>query len=151
MVEKRSAFSEMAALKKEVDKLFEQLVQFERIGPSAELGEWFPSVDVFEDRGHLVVKVEAPGMGKNDLSVVFRGHKLVISGEKKPPRKDRSVNGFLCLERSFGKFRRTIHIDEAVALNKARAELAGGVLTITMPRLKDRRGTEIRLDIEDKD
>ena len=38
--------------------------------------------------------------------IAFHGHKLVISGEKKQPKEDKASAGYLCLERSFGKFSR---------------------------------------------
>jgi HSP20 family protein len=148
MAEQRGTLTEMAALQKEVNRLFEQLSHFEGAGHELGLGEYFPSIDVFETKGSLVIKVEAPGMSTNDVSVVFHGHKLVVSGEKKQPREEKSVNGYLCLERSFGKFSRSIYIEHAVQLSKATAKLDQGVLTITMPKLKDRRGSEFRLTIK---
>jgi HSP20 family protein len=151
MVEKRSGTVERAALQREVNKLFEQLAHFETTGTEYGLGEWFPSIDVLETRDNLIIKVEAPGMGKNDFAIICHGHKLIISGEKKQPKDDRRVNSFLCLERSFGKFERTIYIDQAVQMNKASAKLGQGVLTITMPKLKDRRGSEFRMTIKEEE
>ena len=90
-------------------------------------------------------------MSTNEVSVVFHGHKLVVSGEKKQPRDEKSVNGYLCLERSFGKFSRSIYIEHAVQLSKATAKLDQGVLTITMPKLKDRRGSEFRMTIKEEE
>jgi HSP20 family protein len=151
MVQKRGTFSERATLQKEVNKLFEQLAHFERTGTELSLGEWFPSIDVLETKSNLIIKVEAPGMGKNDISIVFHGHKLVVSGQKKQPKEEMAVNGYICLERSFGKFNRTIYIDQAVQLSKATATLGQGVLTITVPKLEDRRGSEFRLAIKETD
>ena len=74
---------------------------------------------------------------------------MILSGEKKQPKADRSVRGYLCIERGFGKFSRSLYVDRAVDLTQASAELHAGVLTITLPRLKDRRGSEFRLTIED--
>jgi HSP20 family protein len=149
MVERRGAFSEMLQLQKEMNKLFEQLVHFDRAEAGLTPGEWVPSVDVFESEENLVVKVEVPGMSREDVSAVFRGHKLVVSGEKKEPKDNEAVGGYVCMERTFGKFSRTIHIDQAVDLTRASAAMQHGVLTITMPMLKDRRGSEIRLTIQD--
>lgn len=151
MVERRSSVSERSALQKEVNKLFEQLAHFERTGTELGLGEWFPTIDVVETKDSLIVMIEAPGMSKNDISVVCHGHKLVITGEKKQPKEEKSVNSYLCLERSFGRFERAIYIDHAVQLKKATATLGEGVLTVTMPKLKDRRGSEIRLPIKDQE
>jgi HSP20 family protein len=149
MVQRRSALSEVTTLQKDVRKLFEQLAQFETSETGLGLGEWFPRVDVFETRNVVVVKVEAPGFSKNELRVAFRGSKLVLSGEKKQASLGKSVRGYLCLERSFGKFTRSLYIDRAVDLTKARAVLDKGVLTLTLPRVTDRRGAEFRINVED--
>ncbi len=150
MVERRDAFPEMTALQKEISRLFEQLTHFERSEAGVGLGEWLPSFDVFETKDSLVIKVEAPGMTKRDLTAAFQGHKLIVSGEKKEPKTEQRNNGYLCMERSFGKFTRSIYIDQAVDLAKADAELGQGVLTITIPKLKDRRGSKIRLKIKEQ-
>ena len=52
------------------------------------------------------------------------------------------VAGFLCMERPHGRFSRAILLDSPVDVPQAAAHLAAGVLTITLPRLKDRRGRE---------
>jgi HSP20 family protein len=149
MVQRRGSLSEVTSLQKEITKIFEQLAQLDITDNGMGLGEWFPRVDVLETGGEVVVKVEAPGFTKNDLSVVFRGPKMILSGEKKQPKADRSVRGYLCIERGFGKFSRSLYVDRAVDLTKATADLRAGVLTITLPRLKDRRGSEFRLTIHD--
>jgi len=151
MVERRGAFSEMLQLQKEMNKLFEQLARFDKSEGLLTPGEWVPAIDVFESDGNLVVKVEAPGMSSQDIAVAVRGHRLIISGEKKEPKDAEAVGGFLCLERSFGKFSRAIYLDQAVELTKAQAHLGQGVLTVTMPMLKDRRGGEIRLMIQSEE
>lgn len=150
MVERHETISEVTNLHKEINKVFEQLAQMGRSEPGGlGVGEWFPRVDVFETRSSVMVKVEAPGFAKNDLSVTFQGPKMVLTGEKKQPKTGQAVRGYLCLERSFGKFSRSLYIDRAVDLTQATAELDQGVLTITLPKLKDRRGSEFRLNIVD--
>jgi HSP20 family protein len=150
MVQRRGALPEVTSLQKEVGKIFDQLAQLESSEPGGiGLGEWFPRVDVFETSKEVVVKVEAPGLTKGDISVAFQGPKMILSGEKKQSKTDRSIRGYLCIERSFGKFNRSLYIDRAVDLTKAKADLSGGVLTVTMPKLKDRRGSEFRLNIDD--
>jgi len=153
MVQRRGAPSEvsnLSSLQREFSKIFDQLSELDTSDAGGiGLGEWFPRVDVLETAKDVMVKVEAPGLAKNEVSVVFQGPKLILSGEKKQAKADRSVRGFLCLERSFGKFSRSLYIDRAVDLTKARAELDAGVLTVIIPKLKDRRGSEFRLEVEE--
>ena len=51
------------------------------------------------------------------------------------------------MERPQGRFTRIILIDVAVDIQLAEAHVAGGVLTVTIPRLKDRSGREIVIPV----
>ena len=82
-----------------------------------------------------------PGLAPDSLRVVCRNGQVVVSGERRE-RRPHGVPGFLCMERPHGRFSRTILLEAPVDVPKAEARLAGGVLTITLPRLKDRRGRE---------
>lgn len=148
MVRRRGALSEVASLQKNINSLFEQLVQVQGTDGVSGVGEWFPSVDVVESDKNVLVTMEAPGLVSGDLSVAIRGAKMVISGEKRQPGDSPAALGYLCMERSFGKFSRSVYIDQAVDFTKARAKLNRGTLTVTLPKLKDRRGGEIQIEIE---
>jgi len=141
----RPQLSSLALLQREVNQIFERLASIE--APAAELSsEWCPSVDVFERAGKLVVVVEVAGLGPDTLRVVCRERELTISGERKE-RRPPGIAGFLCMERPLGRFSRTVPLDVAVDLKLAEARLASGLLTITLPRLKDRRGRETVIPI----
>jgi len=94
----------------------------------------------------VVVVVEAPGLPADALKVVYRERELVLSGERRA-RRPGAGTGFLCLERPHGRFERTIPLDVAVDVSQAEATLLGGLLTVTLPRLKDRRGRETIIPI----
>jgi HSP20 family molecular chaperone IbpA len=52
------------------------------------------------------------------------------------------------MERPQGRFSRTVSFDAAVDQKQARATLKDGVLVLTLPRLRDRRGREIEVPVE---
>jgi HSP20 family molecular chaperone IbpA len=70
-----------------------------------------------------------------------------VSGERRERRPTGGQAAFLCVERPQGRFTRKIPLDVAVDLAKAEAQLAGGLLTISVPRVKDRRGREILITV----
>ena len=136
----RAGHPDLALLHQELSQLIGRLVEFDR-ADRADLGDWLPSVDVFEARGTLTVVIEVPGLSPDSLRVACANGQLVVSGE----RRDRRAPGaaaFLCMERPHGRFTRTILLDSPVDVPQAAAHLQGGLLTITLPRLKDRRGRE---------
>jgi len=142
----RPPVSALALLHQEVNELFQRLSILDRADrmPGS---EWSPAVDVFEQRDRLVVVVEVPGLAPESLKVAFRDRALVLSGERRTPKVG-AGSSFHCLERPRGRFERKIPLDVPVDVASARAALEGGVLTVTLPRLRERRGRETVIPIE---
>ena len=141
----RAALTDLASLQREIDQLFGRLGAEGRREPAA--GEWSPSTDVFESRGNIVIVVEVPGLTPENLRVTYKNHRLLISGERRERRPPAGQPVFLCMERPQGRFVRSIPLDQAVDIPRAQAQLKEGVLTIVVPRLKDRRGRETIIPI----
>ena len=142
----RTTHLDLAVLQREVNLLLERLADFDR--SSSGDGEWIPGVDVYECRGKLVIASEVPGIPPDSLRVSFRDRHLVLTGERRERRPPASVASFHCMERPQGRFTRIILIDVAVDIQLAEAHVAGGVLTVTIPRVKDRRGREIIIPVQ---
>ncbi|MCG6922206.1 MAG: Hsp20/alpha crystallin family protein [Acidobacteria bacterium] len=142
----RPPASALALLQQEVNDLFQRLTLLDR---SEHLpgSEWCPPVDVYETRGRLVVVVEVPGLPPESLKVAFRDHSLVLAGTRRTPRPGPGVS-FQCLERPDGRFERVLPLEIPVDVARARARLDGGLLTVTLPRLHERRGRETIIPIE---
>ena len=141
----RTTHLDLAVLQREVNQLLERLADFDR--PSAE-AEWIPGVDVYECRGKVFISVEVPGTPAESLRVSFRDRHLTVTGERRERRPPAATASFHCMERPQGRFTRTVLIDIAVNIREAEASLAGGVLTIAIPRVKDQRGREIVIPVQ---
>jgi HSP20 family protein len=102
-----------------------------RLKPS-EMEEVVPSVDMFRKGDDVVVKVELPGMQKEEVEVNLTEDTLTISGEKKKEKKiDRK--DYYRMERSYGSFSRSISLPPDVQTEKARARFLEGILEIRIP------------------
>jgi HSP20 family protein len=135
----RTAHLDLALLQREVHQLLERLTDMDRTEPPSD-GEWMPSVDVYECRGKLTIVAEVPGLNPDSLKVTFRDRHLVITGERREKRPAGATASFLCMERPQGRFTRLVALDVPVDVRSAEARLNGGLLTVSVPRLKDRRG-----------
>jgi HSP20 family protein len=142
----RPPTSALALLQHEVNQLFQRLTLLDR---SEHLpgGEWCPPVDIYETRGCLVVVMEVPGLSPESLKVAFRDHSLVIAGRRRTPRPGAGVS-FQCLERPDGRFQRVLPLDMPIDVAGARARLERGLLSVTLPRLRERRGRETVISID---
>lgn len=142
----RPPVSALALLQQEVNELFHRLSLLDR-SDRLPGSEWSPAVDIFESRDRLVVVAEVAGLPVEALRVAFRERELVISGERRARRSGGGAT-FLCLERPHGRFERAFRLDVPVDVTRARATLKGGLLTVTLPRLRERRGREAAIPIE---
>jgi HSP20 family molecular chaperone IbpA len=57
----------------------------------------------------------------------------------------------LCSERSYGKFSRIVPLRWTVSARDATAEVANGMLTVSLPKIEDRRGVEFQIPVKDVD
>ncbi|MDA8414596.1 MAG: Hsp20/alpha crystallin family protein [Desulfobacteraceae bacterium] len=97
-----------------------------------------PAVDVFEEGGSIVVKAELPGLTRKDIEVKLIDNTLEISGEKSTEEKiDR--RDYLKVERSYGKFSRTLRLPEGLDGEHVKASFSDGVLEIRIPRIEGKR------------
>jgi HSP20 family protein len=139
--------TDLAFLQKEVDRIFARLEALDR-NERVAAGEWTPAIDVYESHDYLTIIVEVPGLSEGSVSVICKNRQIVVSGERRPDCACGEILGFLCMERPHGRFTRVIPINLPVDVRRAEANMTDGLLTINMPRLKDRRGREIAIPIK---
>lgn len=114
------------------------------------VGSWIPHVDLCQTENRVLVRAELPGVALSDIRLTFRQDMLCLQGVKRENAKTRKMHCYYCLERRYGRFDRQINIDWVVNPRKIRASLDKGILTVELPRLKDRRGAGVEIPIKKK-
>ena len=89
--------------------------------------------DVFEDEARVVVRLEAPGMERENFDVQVIGDALVVRGEKKFER-ERSEGRWRVLQCAYGAFQRSVPLPAAVRADAASASYRNGVLRVELPK-----------------
>jgi HSP20 family protein len=114
-------------------------------------GNYHVPADVNETGEGVSIRIEVPGVTVRQIQVVVRGTRVEVSGEKRSDQAGCDAS-YLCMERTFGKFSRVFEISGAVNLAQMTATLKGGVLTLFVPKVGERRGRErrVRIDAEDE-
>lgn len=138
-------FLEVARIQSEINRLFDNLLDLG--AREGEAGAWIPNVDIVETEDSLWVKVELPGVAAADLSVSVLGGNLILKGEKRRPEPEAPAR-FHMVERAFGRFRRLIHIGVPVNTHRAEALLADGFLQVRFPKVPNRRGEEVPIEVK---
>lgn len=96
--------------------------------------EWFPTLDLTETAEEFIVRLEAPGVHKENLDINLTGTLLTITGRREQ-MTEASGETYLRREREIGKFARTIRLPAPVAEKAVKANYEDGVLVIHLPKV----------------
>lgn len=138
-------FSHLTSLREEIDRLFDQS---EPNWPQQFwLGGGWPGVDLHENRDQLILKLEIPGMKKEDIDISLHDGVLTISGERKTDARYESAETHRN-ERFVGRFQRAVALPVQVQGDKANANYQDGILTITLPKAEEAKPKQIQVQSE---
>ena len=138
-----SRFDRLASFRNEVNRLFD--FSWPSRDPGL-LSGWSPALDVADDKDNLVVKVELPGMKKEDINLSLHDGVLTVSGERKHEREAREGGTFRS-ERYFGKFQRSVTLPSAVDSSKVNASYKDGILTVELPKAEEAKPKQIAVNV----
>lgn len=108
---------------------------------------WAPALDLYEDKDHLTVKAELPGMNKDDIDIAIEDGVLSISGERKHEEKHTESESYRS-ERFYGRFNRSLTLPKPVDVDKVKAAYKDGVLTVTLPKTEAAKPKQIEVNIK---
>jgi HSP20 family protein len=134
-------------LTERVGRLFSVLQEAAQEQLPAIAGSWLPPVDVCETANAICIRIELPGVSASQIKIGLNSNKLRIYGEKKQRNLRQRIVSHLCSERGYGHFNRVVPVRWTISVTDAKAELSNGMLLINLPKIKDRRGSELRVPI----
>ena len=106
-------------------------------------GNWaFMAADVFVDDDKVIVRIEAPGMRREDFKVELHGDVLTVRGEKRFDREAREGR-YSIVQCAYGSFRRDVVLPAAVKAEKTKATYREGVLRIELAKSDAARARRI--------
>jgi len=88
-----------------------------------------PLSNIYEEKGDVIVKVEMPGVSKNNIDISIDGQNLIISGQRESLE---SEGEFLLRERRIADYYKVFTLDETVDRDKIDATMGNGVLTLKL-------------------
>jgi HSP20 family protein len=136
-------FSSLAEIREEMNRMFDTSLR--RHGGDLE-GAFSPAIDVLEEKDNYLVKVDLPGLSKDDVSVSIQDNFLTIKGERKYEAEKKETNYFH-RERIYGSFMRTIELPTHVEAGKVQASFRDGVLQVTLPKSEEAKPKEIKVNV----
>ena len=123
----------------EFNRLFDTLFQ-----PVNSSQRWAPPMDLVEADNHFVLKADLPGLADDDVNIEVQDGTLTISGERKSETEKRE-KGWYRVERSFGRFSRSLTLPEGINPDAVEASFDKGVLEVRIPKPEERKPRRVQI------
>ena len=93
---------------------------------------WMPAADSFLTKDGFFIRIEIPGVSKEDLKVFTLGGECVVRGDRKPPHCVDEARP-MAIERPWGPFERRFVLPVGSRIDALKARYADGLLELRIP------------------
>jgi len=118
----------LSLLRQQMDEMFNHMKE-----QGCGRHDFLPHIDIYESAAHYVIEVDLPGFSENDFNVTAVGPTLRIEGVKRQEKTEAAMS-YICLERHFGRFSRTLDIPGTFDPGTIRTTYERGVLSIRISK-----------------
>lgn len=134
--------TEVDSLQSEMNRLFDGFFGVRGNGSGSR--RWIPPMDLAETEDELILTADLPGVREEDVAIEIKDGTLTVSGERKDAREE-SGRGYHRVERSFGRFSRTLTLPRGVDAESVAARFDDGVLEVHIPKPEERKPHRVRI------
>lgn len=125
-------FDAMDLLQRKFDRMPVDYDRLKTFLPSWDASQSLPNTNLYDAGENLEMKIEVPGIAKENLSVKIQGNYLEIRGE----RISDAPEGYTShrVERGTNSFTRSFTLPSDVDSSRVEARLDNGLLTLILPK-----------------
>jgi HSP20 family protein len=142
----RSGLNDVAVLQNRLNSIFQDFARPDETSEALMAGNLVPTVDVYEDAEKLVLKLEVPGIRREDLDIQVEGRTLTVEGERKFESEEKEEN-FHRIERRYGSFVRSFTLPVTVNTEDIKATSEDGVLSISLAKKSEAQPKQIQVQV----
>ena len=103
------------------------------------------TTDLIETDGSIIVKADLPGVKKEDIVIDLTDDSIEIFAKFEEETEEEGVN-FIKKERRYGEAKRSLILPEAIKVKETSAKFDNGVLTVTLPKLEEKKRFQVKVD-----
>ena len=133
----------------QLSRLFDDTLE-RFFGPAAagteEASTRSPALDVSESDRAYSVKLEMPGVTKEDVKVSIDGRQVTVLAQSQRQEEKKEGDRVVYRERSVSSYARTFTLAAEVDQVEAGAKLEHGVLTLTLPKRGARTAAQLTVN-----
>lgn len=107
----------------------------------------FLNLDVAEEKEGYTIEADLPGIKKEDVHLSFDNGVLTIEAERQSQTENKDKE-YHRVERSYGKFVRSVSLGTGIDANAITANYKDGVLTVRVPKSEKAKPKSIAIQAE---
>jgi len=133
---------------REMNRMFDDVLGLGPMTGSSRQGGMsnMPSLDIHEEGNQLCLTADLPGVKPSDVDVRLDGDLLTISGERKSENETPQQGNYHVMERSYGRFSRSVQLPFRPDPDQVKADFEHGVLKIRLQR-NEQQQTSRRIEV----
>jgi HSP20 family protein len=102
-----------------------------------------PTLDLSESERGWTVKLDMPGVAKEDVQINVEGRRISVQAESQREEERKDGERIVWRERSSARYARSFVLPVEVDQADAQAKLENGVLTLVLPKRAARAASQI--------
>lgn len=127
-------FAEMEKMEEGFTELLRE--SWKRMKNYQQAGKFFePDVDFVQQGNNYILRMDLPGMQKDQINIETTENAITVSGERHTERQASNSEGVSQFERSSGSFYRSMSLPANADTSQIAAKYENGVLEITIPKV----------------
>ena len=143
----RRPIQDLFSIHNDMNRFFDQWYRPGRYRAEGETLDWIPVVDILEADGQVEIRAEMPGLSEQDVQVSVTDDVLTLKGEKTQESENKDQK-YHRVERSYGRFQRSFTLPANLTPEDIKAKFAHGVLTVSIPKVKEVEPKEVQISVE---
>ncbi|WP_297391264.1 Hsp20/alpha crystallin family protein [Acidiferrobacter sp.] len=102
-----------------------------------------PAMDVTERENEYVIRMDMPGVNREDIDITLAEGVLTVSGEVRRQHEEKAGDRLIREERCYGKLARSVRLGSHIDDKKVSANYKDGVLELTLPKAEEMKPKKI--------
>ncbi len=104
------------------------------------------TIDVYQTPGEVVIKSTVAGVRPEDIDISFTNDMITVRGRRKK-EEEVTTEDYYYQELYWGAFSRSVILPVEVDVDKAKAEIKNGILTVRLPKSEKIKTKKIKVNI----
>ena len=104
-----------------------------------------PAMDVTERENEYVIRLDMPGVNREDIDITLAEGVLTVSGEVRRQHEEKAGDRLIREERCYGKMVRSVRLGSHIDDKKVSANYKDGVLELTLPKAEEMKPKKITI------